>query len=120
MNEHSEVTASACDSHHTDNFDRIIGLIEDIVISSEFQVIFGNIHLSSSSSLIAIDCYVAQQKQNEFLEKNYELFTEDEENKICYTEIFNEYTTIIETFIVDHLKASVCDEEMNRFLTELR
>lgn len=119
MNEHSEVTASACDSDHTDNFDRIIGLIEDIVISSEFQVgklcISEYIHLSSS--LIAIDL---QQKQNEFLERNYKLFTEDEENKICYTEIFNEYTTIIETFIVDHLKASVSDEEMNRFLTELR
>lgn len=58
--------------------------------------------------------------QDEFLDKNYELFTEDEENRICYMDIFNEYTAIIERIILDRLKASVCDEEMNRFMTELR
>lgn len=64
--------------------------------------------------------YFLQQKQNEFLDKHFELFTEDEENKICYMEIFNEYTAIIEKFIMDHLKTSVCDDEMNQFLAELR
>lgn len=58
--------------------------------------------------------------QDEFLDKNYELFTEDEENRIGYTDIFNEYTAIIERFILERLKASVCDEEMDRFMTELR
>lgn len=119
MNENFEVNASPCHSDPTvDYFDRIIGLIEDIVISAEFQVI-SNSYLKNIAFQIHRDI-CSQQRQNEFLDKNYERFTEDEENQICYMDIFNEYTATIETFIMDHLKASVCDVEMNRFLAELR
>lgn len=115
------MNASRCDFGQTmDFFDRIIGLIEDIVISSEFLVIFQIFKIRLVLYNIQTLFNFLQQKQNEFLEKNYELFTDDEENKICYMDIFNEYTKTIEKLITEHLKANVCDEEMSRFLDELR
>lgn len=121
MNENLEVDAIPCHSSQTVNFfDRIIGFIEDIVISTEFQVNSNYLEYFYIQLLSSKASYLPQQKQSEFLEKNYELFTDDEENRICYMDIFNEYTAIIENFIMDHLKESVCDAELNRFLTELR
>lgn len=51
---------------------------------------------------------------------NCELFADDEENKIVYMDIFNEYTATIEKLIMEHLKANVGDEELSLFFNELR
>lgn len=47
-------------------------------------------------------------------------FTNEEENKIIYMEIFNEYTTKIEDFIMSNLKKRAANFDMNAFLHELR
>ncbi|XP_040573958.1 ADP-ribosylation factor-like protein 2-binding protein isoform X2 [Lepeophtheirus salmonis] len=64
------------------NFDKIVGCIEDIVIEDEFQ-----------------------ELQQTLLDKHYIHFDENlEENKFIYTEIFEEYTSRVETFIETELK----------------
>lgn len=47
-------------------------------------------------------------------------FTNEEENKIYYMDIFNEYTKLIEEFILDHLDQTDPHIDMGSFLTELR
>lgn len=47
-------------------------------------------------------------------------FTNEEENKIIYMEIFNEYTTKIEDFIMSNLNKRAANFDMNAFLHELR
>lgn len=39
---------------------------------------------------------------------------------MSYTDIFNEYTTLIEDFIVRGLRARMPDIDLDRFLNELR
>lgn len=48
------------------------------------------------------------------------LFTNEEENKIYYTEIFNQYTKIIEEFILESLNNIAPNIDMDSFLSELR
>lgn len=47
-------------------------------------------------------------------------FTNEEENKIIYMDIFNNYTKIIEDFILENLKRVAPTIDMNSFLSELR
>lgn len=47
-------------------------------------------------------------------------FTNEEENKICYTEIFNEYTKLIEEFILSNLNQIAPQVDIGAFLIELR
>ncbi|XP_055300807.1 ADP-ribosylation factor-like protein 2-binding protein [Sitodiplosis mosellana] len=90
------VQVDGCESP-TNDFNSIIGHIEDIVISDKFQEV-----------------------QTEFLEKNCMLFTNEEENKIYYMDIFNQYTKLIEEFILDSLNNIAPDIDMDSFLSELR
>lgn len=53
------------------------------------------------------------------MEKYYNEFDETEENKIVYTNIFIEYTNIIETYIVKKLQEQI-PFDMNRFANELQ
>ena len=55
--------------------------------------------------------------QESLLEGNYEHFDEnEEENKLIYTEIYQEYTTTIEDFIVEQLKERIENFCMKDFL----
>ncbi|KXJ84320.1 hypothetical protein RP20_CCG012555 [Aedes albopictus] len=80
----------------TEYFDTVIGHIEDIVIGEEFQTMV-----------------------NHFMECYYHLFDQGEENKIVYTEIYQKYTSLIETFIVESLNDKMSYFDMDRFALEL-
>lgn len=61
-----------------------------------------------------------KELQRNFLDQNCMIFTNEEENKICYMEIFNEYTKLIEAFIFDNLKIISPNIDMDDFLRELK
>lgn len=48
------------------------------------------------------------------------LFTNEEENKIYYMDIFNQYTKTIEEFILQSLNKIAPNIDMDLFLSELR
>lgn len=58
--------------------------------------------------------------QKSFMNQFYREFTDSEENKIIYTDIFNNYTNTIETFIVENLQRRMSDIDMLRFTNELK
>lgn len=100
------------------NFNSIIGCIEDIVVSVDFQVRYkGKI---MSITLICINKLHSKELQTNFLDKNCMLFTNEEENKIYYTEIFDEYTKLIENFIFDNLKIALPNIDLDSFIMELK
>jgi len=59
-----------------DEFDQIVGSLQDIVLDADFE-----------------------KHQNEFLEKNSGSFEDLDENKMSYMNIFKEYQDKIENFI---------------------
>uniref|UniRef100_A0A8D8DJG2 ADP-ribosylation factor-like protein 2-binding protein n=2 Tax=Culex pipiens TaxID=7175 RepID=A0A8D8DJG2_CULPI len=79
----------------TEYFDTVIGHIEDIVIGEEFQTLVNQF----------MDCY-------------YLVFEPGEENKIAYTEIYQKYQFLVETFIVESLNDRM-RFDMERFAREL-
>lgn len=58
--------------------------------------------------------------QTKFFDKHCMLFTNEEENKIFYMDIFNEYTKLIEEFILTNLNQRQPNIDINSFLSELR
>ena len=78
-------------------FDILIGIIEEIVISPEFR-----------------------RLQYEFMERYYSEFEDTEENKFVYTDIFKEYGEIIEKYLVDELQKRIPDFSMDRFAASLQ
>lgn len=66
--------------------------------------------------------FVIYQKmlQKSFMNQFYHEFNDNEENKIIYTDIFNNYTQTIETFIMENLQKTVMDMDMLRFTNELK
>ncbi|KAF7233409.1 hypothetical protein EG68_03274 [Paragonimus skrjabini miyazakii] len=77
-------------------FDIIIGYLEDIIISDEFQAI-----------------------QSRFIEDNCRFFDASEENKFCYTDIHNNYVNVVERFLEKELKNRINDFVMSDFLSDL-
>lgn len=77
-------------------FDMIIGAIEDIVVDDRFQ-----------------------ELHNRLLEQNYQHFEDTEENKLIYTELFQTYTTTIETHIETELSQRFPQFSMETFLAQL-
>ncbi|XP_077278577.1 ADP-ribosylation factor-like protein 2-binding protein [Temnothorax americanus] len=63
------------------SFDEVIGHIEDLLLDEDFQAL-----------------------QHKFLEKYWDVFEPVEDNKLVYTDIFNEYNKAVEAYIVDYLK----------------
>ncbi|XP_053843358.1 ADP-ribosylation factor-like protein 2-binding protein isoform X3 [Vidua macroura] len=61
-------SSSVIFSTTSDEFDAVVGYLEDIIMDDDFQLI-----------------------QRNFLEKHYQEFDDSEENKLIYTDIFNEY-----------------------------
>lgn len=62
-------------------FDEVIGHIEDLLLEEDFQAL-----------------------QQKFLEKYWDVFEPVEDNKLIYTDIFNEYNTAVEAYIVNYLR----------------
>lgn len=112
----------------SDYFNRIIGHIEDIVISNEFQVISSTCAFAIFVKIIDLFLwffsvhfyFFFQILQRSFMNQFYREFTDSEENKMIYTDIFNNYTTTIETFIVENLQKRMSDIDMLRFTDELK
>ncbi|XP_029178863.1 ADP-ribosylation factor-like protein 2-binding protein [Nylanderia fulva] len=63
------------------SFDEVIGHIEDLLLEEDFQAL-----------------------QQRFLEKYWNVFEPVEDNKLIYTDIFNEYNKTVEMYIEDYLK----------------
>lgn len=55
-----------------------------------------------------------------FLEKHYMQFFDEEENRIYYIDIFNEYTSSIEKYIFRELETREPNVDLNSFLDELK
>eukprot|EP00057_Strongylocentrotus_purpuratus_P031483 XP_784775.3 PREDICTED: ADP-ribosylation factor-like protein 2-binding protein [Strongylocentrotus purpuratus] len=77
-------------------FDAIIGHIEDIIMEDGFHSL-----------------------KDDFMEKHYEVFEDTEENKFEYTDIFNQYTRLIEKYIEEQLTARIPAFCMEEFLKQL-
>ncbi|KAF3428277.1 hypothetical protein E2986_09147 [Frieseomelitta varia] len=77
-------------------FDEIIGHIEDILLEDDFHAI-----------------------QKKFLDNYWDVFEPAEENKLIYTNIFNEYTKAVENYIVNYLQKVIPDFNINTFLKHL-
>lgn len=55
-----------------------------------------------------------------FCIENCDVFEEfSDENKLCYTDIFNQYTTVIENFITEYLRLHVTNFDMTEFLEQI-
>ncbi|XP_062501743.1 ADP-ribosylation factor-like protein 2-binding protein [Corticium candelabrum] len=94
--EREEVLAEGRSSRSDAQFDETVGHIEDIIVSQEFEDL-----------------------QNEFMEKHYHEFEDVEENKLVYTTIFKEYTSLVETRIDKELQRRMRDFQIDRFLKNL-
>ncbi|CAH3141866.1 unnamed protein product [Porites lobata] len=77
-------------------FDTTVGHIEDIVMEERFQTM-----------------------QRDFKEKYYHHFTDEEENKLIYMDIFKEYVSQIEHYIQDELKKRIPGFSMEEFSKSL-
>uniref|UniRef100_A0A0X3P045 ADP-ribosylation factor-like protein 2-binding protein n=1 Tax=Schistocephalus solidus TaxID=70667 RepID=A0A0X3P045_SCHSO len=80
----------------TSDFDVVVGHLEDIMISDEFQTI-----------------------QDNFIKQHCELFEDIDENKLCYTEIHNKYVLTVESFLENELRKKLPDFSMKEFIAEV-
>lgn len=55
-----------------------------------------------------------------FLDNHYMQFFDEEENRIYYMDLFNEYTSLIEEYIVRELKSRESNIDLHSFLDELK
>ncbi|XP_069757541.1 ADP-ribosylation factor-like protein 2-binding protein isoform X4 [Narcine bancroftii] len=78
-------------------FDAVIGHIEDIIMDEEFQVL-----------------------QRHFMDKYYLEFENTEENKLSYTQIFQEYVDLLEKYIEKQLIERIPSFNMVTFITSLQ
>ncbi|XP_065366132.1 ADP-ribosylation factor-like protein 2-binding protein [Calliphora vicina] len=85
-----------CQTSVNEYFDQVIGHIEDIVLSEKFQ----DLH-------------------EQFLERYWSKFEDNEENKLEYMEVFEEYTTTFETFFMEELNRCMDNFDMEKFAEEL-
>lgn len=83
-----------CSNPEDEKFDRIVEMLQDIVMSDEFTDL-----------------------QRDFLSRYCQHFTPDEENKLIYMEIFNEYQNKIEKYIENNLGGTDL-HDLARMLTE--
>ncbi|KOX73132.1 ADP-ribosylation factor-like protein 2-binding protein [Melipona quadrifasciata] len=77
-------------------FDEIIGHIEDILLEDDFHAI-----------------------QRKFLDNYWDVFEPAEENKLIYTNIFNEYNKAVENYIVNYLQKVIPHFNIHTFLEHL-
>ena len=89
-------------SHHstdpeTEQFDQTIGLIEDLIMDEEFRSI----------------------QQNFLTKYAHEFDPELDENKLIYTDIHREYLTIIEDFVLNKIKRTQPNFNLDVFMKQL-
>ncbi|KAL7302141.1 ADP-ribosylation factor-like protein 2-binding protein [Trichogramma pretiosum] len=84
------------DTREPNLFDKTIGYIEDLLMDEQFQSL-----------------------QQNFLDKYWREFEPVEENKLIYTDVFNEYNKIIESYITVRLEKSIPNFSMEGFISEL-
>lgn len=92
----SEDELQTSNSKEDYSFDKIIGHIEDLLLVEEFQNL-----------------------QQRFLEKYWTVFEPEEDNKLVYTDIFNEYNKAVETYIVNYLQKIIPQFSINTLLNQL-
>ncbi|XP_068117561.1 ADP-ribosylation factor-like protein 2-binding protein [Hyperolius riggenbachi] len=80
-----------------EEFDCVVGHMEDIIMDEEFQ-----------------------ELQRNFMEKYYNEFEDTEENKLTYTPIFNEYICLVEKFIEEQLLQRIPTFNMSTFISSLQ
>jgi len=80
-------------SGEDDLFDAIIGKLEEIIMEEEFN-----------------------SQTTEFMQTHCVHFDRSDEMKLCYTEIFEQYTNLIEGFIERGLSEGIPDFDMEQFL----
>uniref|UniRef100_A0A1A9WAH5 ADP-ribosylation factor-like protein 2-binding protein n=1 Tax=Glossina brevipalpis TaxID=37001 RepID=A0A1A9WAH5_9MUSC len=86
-----------CHSAGSQFFDQVIGHIEDIVLSEEFQ-----------------------SSHETFLDKYCMKFENKEENQLEYMDIFQQYATTFEKFLVKEVTKHMNNFDMKRFAKELQ
>ncbi|XP_012265484.2 ADP-ribosylation factor-like protein 2-binding protein isoform X1 [Athalia rosae] len=97
------------------SFDRIIGHIEDLLMGMDsFVHRLFNMHMN-----IIVSESEFQEIQQKFLDNYWHIFSPEEENKLIYTEIFNQYNQEVENYIVKQLKKSVPNFSIATFLDQL-
>lgn len=79
-----------------DNFDSIVAELELIMMDEEFN-----------------------KRVGEFTEKHCSLFEDNDENKLEYTSVFSEYTSMIEEYIEEKLGAAIQSFDMAAFCARL-
>lgn len=83
-------------SEQTNKFDRIIGVLEEIIMEDEFE-----------------------DQKNAFCKEHCKHFEDTDENKLIYTQLFEQYTHMIETAIEQKLDSSVEGFDMQEFMEQL-
>ena len=73
-------------------FDSIVGCLEEVLMNPEFQL-----------------------RQDQFCEEHCSKFFSDEENRLEYMPLFQEYSTLIETFIAERLTLHIEGFSMEEF-----
>lgn len=73
-------------------FDEIIGYIEDILLGTYIRNNIRNFYYLKKSAFSEDEFHAIQ---NKFLDKYWNVFEPIEENKLIYTDIFNEYVSSI-------------------------
>mmetsp|Transcript_87725 Transcript_87725/g.171569 ORF Transcript_87725/g.171569 Transcript_87725/m.171569 type:complete len:175 (+) Transcript_87725:149-673(+) len=79
-------------SPEDEEFDAIVSALEEILQDDSFQ--------SELSS---------------FYQNNCDKFEESKENKLEYTEVFNQYTTLVESYLENYLSSKIAGFDMKRF-----
>ncbi|XP_071957777.1 ADP-ribosylation factor-like protein 2-binding protein [Antedon mediterranea] len=97
MDFQEEDLAKSVSSIADTKFDITIGHIEDIIMDDTFQLL-----------------------QRDFMEKHYKEFEDTEENKLIYTEIFNNYVTLLNKHIENELTSRIPDFSMEDFAQQLQ
>jgi len=85
------------DDPETDKFDSIVGALQDFMMDPDFEA-----------------------SQSTFCRAHCSHFEESEENKLVYTELFEQYTTMLEKAIDDRLTEQVEDFSMGEFIEALK
>jgi ADP-ribosylation factor 2-binding protein len=90
----SELFASSGDNCTEEDtfFDTVVGAIENILMDEDFL-----------------------EMQQSFCEENCDVFDDDDENKMVYTELFGKYTEMIEGFLEERIAQEVPGFSMDRF-----
>ncbi|GMH62111.1 hypothetical protein TrLO_g3230 [Triparma laevis f. longispina] len=73
-------------------FDEIVGALENILMLEEFNDL-----------------------QNDFCEQHCEVFEDTEESKLVYTDLFSQYTELIEGYIIGRLTLEIDDFSKDKF-----